>query len=431
MHKFSYRGGRLFCEGVDLDRLAEETGTPAYVYSAGTLLENYRRLEAAFSSLDHRVCYAIKANSSLAVLDLLARAGSGFDIVSGGELFRVLAAGGSPARTTFAGVGKSVAEIETALRAGIYSLNVESEPELERIEAVAARLGLEAPVAIRVNPDVDAGTHAFISTGRSLNKFGIGLDRAGEVYRRAANCRHLKLRGIQTHIGSQILQTRPFVEAIEKLLPLVRALKREYQIEFFSIGGGMGIVYEQALASGLADWWTQTATTPRLDPETYAAALLPLLEPLGLKILLEPGRSLVGNAGALLATVEYVKQVPGKTFVIVDTAMNDLIRPALYDGWHEIVPLQEPASDTPLAVDVVGPVCESGDFIAKDRKLPPLEAGDRLAILSTGAYGSSMASNYNSRPLAPEILVHGDTHRVVRQRQTYHDLIANESEPTR
>jgi len=428
MHGFSYSGGSLFCEGVDLSRVAAEVGTPAYVYSARTILENFRRLDRALEGLDHLICYAVKANSNLAVLDRLAKAGAGFDIVSGGELFRVLRAGGRAARTTFAGVGKSVAEIETALREGVYCLNVESEAELERIESVAARLGVKAPVAVRVNPDVDAGTHEFISTGKSKNKFGIGLDRAPEIYERAARCPHLKIRGVQTHIGSQILDPSPFAEAIAKLLPLVGGLKERHGIEFFSIGGGIGIEYSDALASGASDWW-ENAPAGRITPEAYREAVYPLLAPLGLRILVEPGRFLVGNAGVLLTTVEYLKETPAKRFVIVDAAMNDLIRPALYEGWHEIVPVREMPGDDLLETDVVGPVCESGDFFAKDRLLPALRGGEVLAIMSSGAYGAVMASNYNSRPLAPEVLVEGDAFHVVRARQGLQDIIAGERIP--
>lgn len=409
-----------------MSRIAGEVGTPAYVYSADTIRENFRRLDRAFAGIDHLICYAVKANSNLAVLDLLAREGAGFDIVSGGELYRVMRAGGDAGRATFAGVGKSEQEIEFALRSGVYCLNVESEPELDLIESVAARTGLRAPVAVRVNPDVDAGTHEFISTGKSKNKFGIGLDRAEEVYARAAACPHLEIRGVQTHIGSQILSPAPFAEAVAKLIPLVEALKARHGISFFSVGGGVGIVYDEALASGAPAWWESDAHPRRITPEDYAAAILPLLKPLGLRILFEPGRFLVGNAGALLTTVEYVKTTPAKKFVIVDAAMNDLIRPALYDGWHEIVPLR-PAPGECTEVDVVGPVCESGDFFAKARALPPLTRGDRLALLSAGAYGAVMASNYNTRPLAPEVLVEGDAYRVIRRRQSYDEMLAIES----
>ena len=428
VHSFSYVDGSLRCEGIELNQIADEFGTPAYVYSAGTIRENYRRLDQALAPLDHLVCYAVKANSNIAVLNLLAKIGSGFDIVSGGELFRVLKAGGRADRCTFAGVGKTREEIAYALREGVYSFNVESEGELERINDVAGELGLKAPVAIRVNPDVDAKTHKFISTGKSKNKFGIGIDRALEVYKVAAALPHLKIRGVQTHIGSQILESGPFAEAAAKLASLVTELKASYDIEFFDFGGGIGIVYDEALSSGSRDWWNHGDQARRMTPEDYAAAIIPALKPLGLRILFEPGRFLVGNAGALLSTVQYVKQTPAKTFTIVDAAMNDLIRPALYEGWHEIVPLQQ-AKEQPVTMDVVGPVCESGDFFAQDRGISPLAPGERIAILSSGAYGFVMSSNYNSRPLLPEILVDGDKVHLARARQTMDDLISGEALP--
>jgi diaminopimelate decarboxylase len=413
---------------VNLDELAGQVGTPAYVYSAETIRNNFRRLDSALAPLDHLICYAVKANSNLAVLNLLAKEGAGFDIVSAGELFRVQKAGAKSDRCTFAGVGKTTDEIRQALQAGIYCFNVESEPELERINDVAASLGVKAPVAVRVNPDVDAKTHKYISTGKSLNKFGVGLDRALEVYARAAELPHLHLRGVQTHIGSQILETEPFAEAAAKLVPLVEKLRDTYGIEFFSIGGGIGIVYDPALESGNPEWWTSVAHPKRITPEAYAAAIVPILKPLGLRILFEPGRFMVGNAGALLSTVQYVKKTPAKTFTVVDAAMNDLIRPALYEGYHEIAPLR--ASQAPAVVmDVVGPVCESGDFFAQDREVAPLEQDDRIALLSAGAYGFVMSSNYNSRPLLPEILVDGGTPHVIRKRQTLDDLIQGEVIP--
>lgn len=411
---------------MNLERVAEQFGTPAYVYSAGTIRNNFQRLNRALEPLDHLVCFAVKANSNLAVLNLLAAEGAGFDIVSAGELFRVLKAGGRADSCTFAGVGKTSDEIEYALKEGVYCFNVESEAELERINDVAGKLGIIAPVAVRVNPDVDARTHKFISTGKSKNKFGIGIDRANEVYAKAEALPHLRIRGIQTHIGSQILEAEPFAEAARKLVSLVTEIKSRHDIEFFSIGGGIGIVYDAALASGDPEWWTSTDHPHRITPEDYAAAIIPILAPLGLKILFEPGRFLVGNAGVLLSTVQYVKTTPAKTFTIVDAAMNDLIRPALYEGWHEIVPLKE--SSAPVApMDVVGPVCESGDFFAQDRELPPLAAGDRIALLSAGAYGFVMSSNYNSRPLLPEILIDGSDVHLVRKRQTLEDLVAGES----
>jgi diaminopimelate decarboxylase len=432
MHEFCYRDGVLHCEDVALTDLAALHGTPLYVYSAGTIRGHYRRLDGALSGLDHRVCYALKANSNLAVIDLLAREGAGFDIVSGGELFRVLKAGGRADLCTFAGVGKTREEIEFALREGVYSFNIESESEMLFINEVAGSMGVKAPVALRVNPDVDAQTHKYISTGKSHNKFGIGLDRILGVYEQAAALPNLELRGIQTHIGSQILETAPFVEALSKLVPVVAELKSRYGIKFFSIGGGIGIIYRGALPSGDTGWWTEGEGSKRLGFDEYAAAVVPLLQGLGLKILLEPGRSLVGNAGVLLASVLYVKETPAKTFVITDAGMNDLIRPALYEGHHEIAPLREPAPGAAVGnVDVVGPVCESGDFFAQDRSVPALAPGDGVALLSAGAYGFVMASNYNSRRLPAEILVDGARAEVVRARQTWEDLVAGERIPGR
>ena len=409
-------------------------GTPAYVYSAETIRGNYRRLDEALAPLgDRMICYAMKANGNLSVLNLLAKEGAGFDIVSGGELFKVLKAGGRADRCTFAGVGKTAAEIDYALRQGIYSFNVESEEELEMINAVAAKAGLVAPIAIRVNPDVDAPTHKYISTGKSKNKFGIGLDRAAAVYQRAASLPNLKIRGLQTHIGSQILKAPPFAEAVRKLTPLVLELKSKYGLEFFSVGGGVGIVYHGALSSGDAAWWKgsgEDGEGESLAPETYAAEVIEPLKALGLRILFEPGRFIVGNAGVLLTSVLYRKSTPTKNFVIVDAGMNDLIRPALYEGYHEIEPLKKPTSSVLEKVDVVGPVCESGDFFAQDREVPVLAPSDRIALMSAGAYGFVMASTYNARPLLPEVLVEGDKATVVRARQTWDDLIVGERLPT-
>ena len=426
MHSFSYVDGSLRCEDVDLNEIANNFGTPAYVYSAGTIRTNFQRLDSALSPLDHMICYAVKANSNLAVLSLLARMGSGFDIVSGGELFRVLKAGGRADKCTFAGVGKTRDEIAYALREGVYSFNVESEGELARINEVAGSLGLKAPIAIRVNPDVDAKTHKFISTGKSKNKFGIGIDRALEVYEAAATLPHIRIRGVQTHIGSQILESGPFAEAAGKLAELAAILKSRHDIEFFDFGGGIGIVYDEALASGSKEWWKSVGTGRRITPEDYAAAIIPTLKPLGLRILFEPGRFLVGNAGALLSTVQYIKHTPSKTFTIIDAAMNDLIRPALYEGWHEIVPLND-LGKAPIKMDIVGPVCESGDFFAQDRDIPELQSDDRIAVLSSGAYGFVMSSNYNSRPMLPEILIDGSNIHLARSRQTLDDLIQGES----
>jgi len=420
MHSFSYKNGRLVCEGVDLAAIADAVGTPVYVYSAETIFSHYRRLDAAFSGMPHHVCYAVKANSNVSVLRLLAQAGARFDIVSGGELQRVLRAGGSAENVTFAGVGKSRREIVEALDAGVYCFVAESEPEVERIAEVAREKGVVAPVAFRINPDVDAKTHAHITTGTKQSKFGIAFDDALAIYERASRHKHLRIRGVQMHIGSQITTTQPFVEAVEKVAPLAAQLKSRYGIEFFSVGGGLGIAYENALASG-------NDPEAGISPEAYAAAVCPLLEPLGLKILFEPGRFIVGNAGVLLATVEYVKTTPSKTFIITDTAMNDLIRPALYDSKHEIVPLVESSTTERSPVDIVGPICESSDFLAKNRPMPAVVAGDRLAVMSAGAYSASMSSTYNSRPLLPEVLVEGDRWRIIRRRQTFDEMVGLET----
>jgi diaminopimelate decarboxylase len=429
MHSFRYRNGRLFCEGVSVGALAEKYGTPLFVYSRHTLTDHFTRLDAALGPLDHRICFAVKANSNLAVLRALAGLGSGFDIVSAGELARVIAAGGDARSCVFAGVGKSAAEIEFALRRGIYCFNAESEPELARINRVAARLKKIAPVAVRVNPDVDAHTHAKITTGTYENKFGIPLEQVEQVYARGAKLKNLRWRGVQMHIGSQLTDARPFVEAVKKVLPLAAALAARHPLDFFSVGGGMGIVYDPALASGAPDWWQQPRARHILTPAVYAAGLVPLLQPLGLKILIEPGRFIAGNAGILVTRVEYVKKTGRKNFVIVDAAMNDLIRPAFYDSYHEIVRVKH--NNGPLASsDVVGPVCESADSFCKDRLLPAVREGDLMALLSAGAYGSVMSSNYNTRPLAAEVMVDGDRSALVRRRQRVEEIWAAESIPS-
>ena len=427
MHSFHYRDGELYCEDVPLPRLASEFGTPLYVYSTGTILDHYRRLDLALGSLDHLICYAVKANSNGAILNLLAQAGAGFDIVSGGELFRVLKAGGTAAKCTFAGVGKSEEEIGYALEQGVFSFNVESEAELGWIDRVARGKGMRAPIALRVNPDVDAGTHRYVSTGRSENKFGIALDRVAAVYEKAARLPNIHIRGIQMHIGSQITTAIPFAEAIAKVAPLIGELKKKHGFEFFSVGGGMGIVYRRALESGSGKWWhEQGGEESAFSVANYRDAIVPALSGLGLRILLEPGRFLVGNAGVLLTRVRYLKQTANKKFVIVDAGMNDLIRPALYQSYHEIVPVRESTGEQCESVDVVGPVCESGDFFAQDRELPAVDEGDLLAVMSAGAYGFAMASNYNSRPLPAELLVEGRESRLVRRRQTMEDLVREE-----
>jgi len=431
MHLFEYRKGHLYCEDVNLETLAKEAGTPAYVYSANTILNHYKRLDAAFSGLDHLICYAVKANSNIAILNLLADENSGFDIVSSGELYRVEKAGGKPEQCTFAGVGKTENEIKFALLQGILSFNVESESELAYINHIAGLMNRRAPIALRVNPNVEADTHKYISTGKSENKFGIGIDRILDVYAAAAKMPNIRIRGVQMHIGSQITSAKPFTEAVAKMAPVVSELQDKYGLEFFSIGGGIGIVYDPALESGGAEWWKEQAGAKKsaLTIEAYAAAVTPALKKLGLRILFEPGRFMVGNAGVLLSKVLYVKKSPSKKFVIVDAGMNDLIRPALYEGFHEIVPLKEPSSKAKEVVDIVGPICESGDFFAQDREVPPLQEGDTIALMSAGAYGFSMASNYNSRPLPPEILVNGKKADIIRERQLHADLIRGEVIP--
>jgi diaminopimelate decarboxylase len=431
VHSFRYREGKLHCEDVDLARAAEQFGTPLYIYSASTILDHFGRLDTALAPLDHLICYAVKANSSRAVLKLLAEAGAGFDIVSGGELFRAIKAGADPKKCTFAGVGKARDEIEYALEQGVHSFNVESEAELEYIDKIAGAKKSRAPIALRVNPDVDPHTHAYISTGSHENKFGIALQDAQRIYERAAKMPNIEIVGVQMHIGSQITDTKPFVDAIEKVAPLVRDLKSEYNINFFSIGGGMGIIYRHALESGSGKWWHEhTGESSAFSVRDYADAIIPPLRELGVRILIEPGRFLVGNAGVLLTRVRYIKKSGQKKFAIVDAGMNDLIRPALYRSYHEIVPAEEKIESKRKReiekIDVVGPVCESGDFFALDREMPEVREGDLLAIMSAGAYGFVMASNYNSRPLPAEALVRGEKVALIRKRQTWEDLIRGE-----
>lgn len=425
MHDFRYVGNRLFCEGVAVEPLARKFGTPLYVYSQRTLTEHFQKLDAAMSPVNHLVCFSVKSNSNRSALRALANLGSGFDIVSGGELQRVIAAGGDPRRCVFAGVGKTEDEIEFALRQGIYSFNAESEPELQRINRIAARLKKIAPIAVRVNPGVDAYTHAKITTGTYENKFGIQFEQVEGVYARAGKLKNLRLRGLQMHIGSQITETTPFEQAVRKILPLLKRLQEKYPLEFFSVGGGLGIVYKPALASGAAAWWKTPAAKNILTPQKYAGRLVPLLRPLNLKILIEPGRFIAGNAGILVTRVEFVKKTGRKNFIIVDAAMNDLIRPAFYDAYHEIVPLTR-NHGVQISSDVVGPICESSDFFCKDRLLPKVGEGDYLALLSAGAYGFAQASNYNTRPRAAEILVSGKRAAVARERQPVKEIWSGE-----
>ena len=429
MHDFRYVGKKLHCERISVETLVRQFGTPLYIYSQHTLSDHFLKLDRALAPLDHLVCYAMKANSNAAVMRTLANLGSGFDVVSEGELRRVIAAGGDPRKSVFAGVGKTEQEIEFALRKGIYSFNVESEAELIRINKVAVRLKKIAPVAVRVNPNVDAGTHAKITTGTYENKFGIAFEQVEGVYARASKLKNLRLRGLQMHIGSQLTQVKPFELAVKKVIPLVAKLAKKHNFEFFSIGGGLGIVYDAALESGSPDWWQSAKAKNILTPARYAETLVPLLKPLGLRILVEPGRFIVGNAGILVTRVEYVKRTGRKNFVIVDAAMNDLIRPAFYDSFHQIVPVARNGSHALISSDVVGPICESGDYFAKDRPLAKVGEGDHLALLSAGAYGFVMASNYNSRGLAAEVLVNGSKAALVRERQPVEKIWATEKIP--
>lgn len=411
MDRFAKKRGEWYCEDVPLQRLAEQHGTPAYVYSQGTLTDHFDRLTQALAPLPHRICYAVKANSNAAVLRVFAERGAGFDIVSGGELFRVIKAGGDPHRAIFAGVGKTEDEIEYALRNNILFFTVESDVELERINAVARRMKTTARFSVRVNPNVDAHTHRYITTGTHANKFGLEFDTARAVYRRATKLPHVRAVGVQMHIGSQITSTGPYVKAIRRLAGFVNELRAlGVSLEYVDIGGGMGIIYRD-----------ETPPTP----VEFAAAVVPLLRTMNATILFEPGRFLVGNAGVLLTTVQYVKRTAAKTFVIVDAGMNDLIRPALYEAYHQILPVRA-RRGAAKPVDVVGPICESGDFFAQQRPLPPVQSGDVLVIRSAGAYGFAMASNYNSRPRAVELMVNGARARVVRRRETWEDLIAPE-----
>ena len=433
MHDFSFKRGKLYCENVSVASLVKQHGSPLFVYSHATLTRNFQQLDEALAPLDHTVCFAAKANSNLGVLRTLAKAGSGFDLVSGGELQRIIAAGGDPAKCIFAGVGKTEEEIELALKKGIYAFNAESEPELIRINKVARRLKKKAPIAVRVNPNVDAKTHAKITTGTYENKFGIAFEEVEAIYERASKLKNLHIRGVQMHIGSQLTEVGPFEKAVKKVVPLAKRLAEKYNIEFFSIGGGLGIVYDPALESGEARWWSSPKRKNLLTPAKYAAKLIPLLKPLGLKVLIEPGRFIAGNCGILVTRVEYVKQTGVKNFVIVDAAMNDLARPALYDSYHQIVPLTQRPGDhlkkNQLSSDVVGPICESGDYFCKNRMLPKVGEGDHLALLSAGAYGFVMASNYNTRAFPAEVLVKGNQAEVVRKRQSLKQLWESESVP--
>lgn len=430
MHHFRFQSASLHCESVDLNAVAELYGTPTYVYSAATMADNVGRLQASMADLDLRICYAMKASSSLALLKHFSNLGTAFDLVSGGELRRVLAAGAEVKSSVFAGVGKSEAEIELALRHGIFAFHVESEPELTRINYVAGRMGVEAPIAFRINPDVDAKTHAKITTGKSDNKFGIPLTAAISAYEAVSKLPHIRVAGVQMHIGSQLTSIAPFVEAVQKLVPLVAELKKAYHLSYFSIGGGIGIEYRDALASGERSWWDARPEGGRLlTPESYGAALTKLLAPLGLKILLEPGRFLVGNAGVMLSRVEYLKRGAKKNFLVIDAAMNDLVRPAMYDAYHEILPLRRDTTRPAIVADIVGPICETGDCFAKDRRIQAVAEGELVAFMSAGAYGFTMASRYNTRGRPAEVLVKDSAFELINERETFEQMIATEKVP--
>jgi diaminopimelate decarboxylase len=408
---FERRGAVLHAESVPLDAIAREFGTPCYVYSRAALQAAYGEFEAACAGRDALICYAVKANSNLAILDLFARLGAGFDIVSGGELSRVMAAGGDPAKTIFSGVGKSEAEIRQAIEAAILCFNVESAAELERLDSVARSMAKRAPVSLRVNPDVDPVTHPYIATGLRENKFGIPVDEAMALYRDAAPMPGIRLTGIDCHIGSQLTDTEPFLEALGKILGMVDRLAADgIVLEHLDIGGGLGIRYRDESPPPVRH---------------YLGAMFERLGKRSLKLLMEPGRALVGNAGLLLTRVEYLKPGPDRHFAIVDAAMNDLLRPALYQAWHDVVPVTERQGEA-RPYDIVGPVCETGDWLAKDRALN-LRPGDLLAVLSAGAYGMTMSSNYNTRPRAPEVMVDGRTPYLVRPRESIESLFAAES----
>ncbi len=427
MHSFAYKNGSLHCENVNLADIASATGTPVFVYSKKTIADDLAEFRAAFAPLDAHVAFAVKACSSKAILNLMAQQGAGFDIVSGGELWRVINAGGDPTLCTYAGVAKTEPEIRYALKQNIYCFNCESENELREINRIAGEMGVKAPVSVRVNPHVDAHTHKYITTGTNENKFGVDITRIEEVYATiAAEMPHLHIKGLQMHIGSQLTEVQPFVDAAVKVRPIVEKFMKLYGIEFWSIGGGIGIVYDGCLESGKPEWWA--AHPEQITIRSYAEALIPILKPLGIKILLEPGRRLVGNAAAMLTTCIYEKKGEAKTFKMIDAGMNDIIRPALYEGYHEIWPVQEHSGDE-IVADIVGPICESGDFQAQNRRIADVQPGEVLAEMSAGAYGFSMSSTYNSRPLAAEVLVDGDKWCIIRRRQTLEQMVQDECLP--
>jgi diaminopimelate decarboxylase len=411
MDHFNYRNGELYAEEVPVSRIAEQFGTPAYVYSRATLERHYRAYDEALSGRPHLVCYAVKANSNLAVLNVLARLGAGFDIVSAGELERVLRAGGDPGKVVFSGVGKQEWEMRRALEVGVRCFNVESDTELDRLNRVAGDLGVKAPISLRVNPDVDAGTHPYISTGLKENKFGIDIAEAPAVYARAAGMANLEIHGVDCHIGSQLTSVSPFLDALDRVLVLIDSLAEQgIKIRHLDMGGGLGVTYDQEQPP---------------QPSEYVKALAERLGDRSLELVLEPGRSIAANAGILVTRVEFLKCTEHHNFAIIDAAMNDLIRPALYSAWQSIIPVQPRQDVEEKRWDLVGPVCETGDFLGKNRELR-LQAGDLLAVRSAGAYGFVMSSNYNTRNRPPELMVDGDQVHVVRRRETLEDQLAPE-----
>ena len=401
MDHFIYQAEELYAEQCQVAELAKQHGTPLYIYSRATLERHWHAFDNAVANHPHLICYAVKANSNIAVLNVLARLGSGFDIVSGGELARVIEAGGDPAKVVFSGVGKTVAEMEMALEIGIYCFNVESAAELEQLSIVAQRMGKVAPVSLRINPDVDAGTHPYISTGLKENKFGIAMEQAETIFLRAKELPGIEIKGVDCHIGSQLTEIKPFLDAMDRMLALIdRLAEQGIEVRHFDVGGGLGVTYDDELPP---------------QPDVYAAALLERLGGRDLKLIFEPGRAIAANAGIFVTQVLYLKENSDKRFALVDGAMNDLIRPSLYSAWQKIIPAIDRGGET-LSYDVVGPVCETGDFLGKDRQLN-IAAGDYLAIRSSGAYGFTMASNYNSRPRAAELMVDGDKAFVIRERE--------------
>jgi diaminopimelate decarboxylase len=414
MHDFDYKQGKLYCGDVSLGEIAHEVGTPFYCYSLPTLRRHVRAFEDPLAEVDHQTCFAMKANSSLAILAFMAHQGLGADVVSGGELYRAIKAGIPGNKIVYSGVGKTTEEIDMAIRAGIMMFNIESEQELEAINARAGVLKKKAPISIRVNPDVDPMTHPYISTGMRDNKFGIDIEGSMAQYLRAKDMENIEIVGIDCHIGSQLTDVSPFIDAAERLKVLIANLSElGIAFQYLDLGGGLGITYSNEEPPA---------------PKDYCSAILNAVGPLGLKLIFEPGRVIVGNAGVLVTNVLYRKQTRTKTFIIVDAGMNDLMRPALYNAYHDIRPLEEKTGFKEKA-DVVGPICESSDFIAKDRDLPKLARGDLIAVMSAGAYGFTMASNYNSRPKPPEVLVDGENYYVLLGRQSYEDLVSGESVP--